>query len=412
LKNIDHPNIIKLYETHEDSRNVYLVFEVCEGGELFDRIIAKGHFSEAQAKEVFRQIIKSLFYCHKQGICHRDLKPENFLFASKEDETSLKLIDFGLSKVYKTEDEIMDAKKSNNTLSGMTEFKGRRKVNMTTKAGTPYYIAPEVLTGNYDEKCDIWSAGVILYILICGYPPFYGHTDPQILESVKKGSYDFGGPEWKPVSENAKDLIRKMLVKNEVRLTSEGVLQHPWLKDDDKGGAKLNLSFDKLNTYVKHNKFKQAALQYIASQMSDKEIGDLVGIFNKIDKNGDGEISIDEFKVGIQSLSGKTKEDIEGVFNKLDADQNGSINYTEFIAATMSQSMYLKEEKIFQAFKMFDKDGNGKITPEEIKAVLGSDENFKNQKDPGFWEQLIADADLNGDGVIDYNEFITLMSKL
>lgn len=355
---------------------MYLVFEVCEGGELFDRIISKGHFTELQAKNVFLQIIKSLFYCHKHGICHRDLKPENFLFSSKEDENNLKLIDFGLSKVYKSEDELMDQRKSTNTLSGMTEFKGRRKVNMTTKAGTPYYIAPEVLTGNYDEKCDVWSAGVILYILVCGYPPFYGHTDPQILESVKKGSYDFGGPEWKQVSENAKDLIRKMLVKAEVRLTSEQVLQHPWCKEEHKDSAKLNLSFDKLKTYVSHNKFKQAALQYIASQMNDKEIGDLVAIFNKLDKNGDGEISIEEFQAGLQTLSGKTKEDIKSVFSKLDADQNGSINYTEFIAATMSQSMYLKEEKIFQAFKMFDKDGNGSITPAEIKKVLCSNNFF------------------------------------
>jgi len=124
--------------------------------------------------------MKSLFYCHKHGICHRDLKPENFLFGSKEDLSILKMIDFGLSKIYKTEDELRSENKQSNKLSGMNEFKGRRKSHMKTKAGTPYYIAPEVLTGDYDEKCDIWSAGVMLYILLCGYPPFYGHTDPQI----------------------------------------------------------------------------------------------------------------------------------------------------------------------------------------------------------------------------------------
>jgi len=294
----------------------------------------------------------------------------------------------------------------------MTEFKGRRKTNMTTKAGTPYYIAPEVLTGNYDEKCDIWSAGVMLYILLCGYPPFYGHNDPQILESVKKGTFDFAGPEWKHVSESAKDLIKKTLVKADVRLSSEQVLDHPWVKDASKTAkTPLNLSFDKLKNYVSQNKFKQAALQYIASQMTDKEIASLSEIFNRLDVNGDGEVSFEEFKNGLQSLNTKAASEVKQIFNKLDADQNGSISYTEFIAATMTQSMYLKEEKIFQAFKMFDKDGNGKITAEEIKSVLGADDAYKDVE-PGYFEKLVKECDLNGDGVIDYQEFITLLTQL
>ena len=321
------------------------------------------------------QIMKSLLYCHKHGICHRDLKPENFLFGSKEDITMVKLIDFGLSKVFQSAEDLLAARekaKGGNTLLGVTEFRGRRKSQMATKAGTPYYIAPEVLLGDYDEKCDIWSAGVMLYILLCGYPPFYGHTDPQILESVKKGAFDFSSSEWKGVSEGAKDLIRKCLVPAKDRLTSEQVLQHPWLKQEFKDSKPLNISFEKLKCYVNHNKFKQAALQYIASQMNEKEIGELIDIFNKLDKDSDGEISIEEFRLGITTLSKKTAAEVQTVFDKLDADQNGSINYTEFIAATMSQSMYLKEEKIYQAFKMFDKDGNGRITPAEIQGVLGS----------------------------------------
>jgi len=156
-----------LYETYEDERNVYLVFEVCEGGELFDRILSKGHFSENEARHLFVQMMKSLFYCHKHGICHRDLKPENFLFSTKDDQSPLKLIDFGLSKSFINENEIVDSKPSNSKIAGFSEFRGRRKPNanvMSTKAGTPYYIAPEVMDGNYDEKCDIWSSGVLLYI--------------------------------------------------------------------------------------------------------------------------------------------------------------------------------------------------------------------------------------------------------
>lgn len=236
----------------------------------------------------------------------------------------------------------------------------------------PYYIAPEVLTGHYNEKCDIWSAGVMLYILLCGYPPFYGQTDPQILESVKKGKYDFNGSEWKGVSEGAKDLIRKMLVPAEERLDSAQVLDHPWMKAGQKGEQQLNISYDKLKSFVKNNKFKQASLQYLASQMDEKDISNLVHEFNKLDADGDGEISIEEFKAAVSKLQKNSTAEIEAVFKQIDADKSGSINYTEFIAATMNQSMYLKEEKLYQAFKMFDKNNDGFISAEEIKAVLGS----------------------------------------
>lgn len=146
MKQLDHPNIIKLYETFEDTRNVYLVMEICEGGELFDRIIEKGQFSEAEARHIFTQIMHALNYCHKNKICHRDLKPENFLLLTKADDSPLKMIDFGLSKFF-------DMKESAKALS------------MTTKAGTPYYISPEVLKGDYDESCDIWSAGYLFSII-------------------------------------------------------------------------------------------------------------------------------------------------------------------------------------------------------------------------------------------------------
>lgn len=212
----------------------------------------------------------------------------------------------------------------------------------------------------------------MLYILLCGYPPFYGQTDPQILEAVKKGKYDFSGSEWKAVSDSAKDLIKKMLVPADKRLDSGQVLAHPWMQAGEKNEQPLNVSFDKLKTFVKNNKFKQASLQYLASQMDEKDISNLVTEFNKLDADGDGEISIDEFKTAISKLHRNSAEEIEAVFKQLDADKNGSINYTEFIAATMNQSIYLKEEKLFQTFKMFDKNGDGFISADEIKAVMGS----------------------------------------
>ena len=232
-----------------------------------------------------------------------------------------------------------------------------------------------MLTGNYNEKCDIWSAGVMLYILLCGYPPFYGQNDPQILESVKKGKYDFSGPEWKTVSEAAKDLIRKMLVAPDQRLDSDGVLAHPWMNNQADSFKRektlLSINYTKLNGFINHSKFKRACLHYLASQLTPKDIDRLEQDFLNLDLDRDGEINYEEFLLAVQKKI-PDPEDIRNLFDAVDIDQSGSINYTEFVASLMNQSVYLKEEKLYQAFKMFDKNNDGFISAEEIKAVLGS----------------------------------------
>ena len=183
LKAVDHPNILKLYEFYQDSKNYYLVTEFCTGGELFDRITDKGSFTEAMAAHYMDQILNAIFYCHSKGIVHRDLKPENFVLDSPAEDAILKVIDFGTSSFF-TEGE-----------------------TLKKKYGTPYYIAPEVLKKNYNQKCDLWSCGVNLYILLCGFPPFHGNTDEDIMKRVKKGIFSFPSPEWDQVSEEGKNLI-------------------------------------------------------------------------------------------------------------------------------------------------------------------------------------------------------------
>ena len=176
LQKLDHPNVLKLYEYFEDERNVYLVTEICKGGELFDKIIEEEFFSEKVAARLFQQILQSLNYCHKENIAHRDLKPENFLFETKKADSDLKIIDFGLSKIIKS---------TTFGEAGLSGGKNARIMDrMNTRAGTPNYISPEVLAGNYGVECDLWSAGCILYILLCGYPPFYGDDDQEILQMV------------------------------------------------------------------------------------------------------------------------------------------------------------------------------------------------------------------------------------
>ena len=195
LKKLDHPNVIKLFEIYEDEDDVYLVQEICKGGELFDYIINQEFLSERQAAVIFQQILLSVMYCHKNGIWHRDLKPENFMFESQKEGANLKLIDFGLSWSY-----------------FKTNSLGQQKLTrMSTRAGTPFFMAPEVLEQNYSNACDMWSWGVILYVMLCGYPPFDGDTEEEIFLSVQKGIYDFNDEVWDNVSDEAKDLIHKVL---------------------------------------------------------------------------------------------------------------------------------------------------------------------------------------------------------
>lgn len=314
LAKMDHPNIIKLYEVFQDKRYVYLVMEECTGGELFDKIIDKLQndtiFTEKEAAKLFKQVMNAVCYCHKEGICHRDLKPENLLLASKKDDSPIKVIDFGLSNIFK-------------------DKKTGTETKMNTKVGTAYYVSPEVLSGNYDEKCDVWSAGVILYILLCGDPPFNGQNDAEIYKKIKAKKFTFSNPIWKNVSDQAKDLIIKMLSEPDVRPTAEEILQHPWIKDlaPNSKDAILKLNPSSLKQYSNTSKFKKAVITFICSRMKDEEVANLKEIFAAMDKNGDGHLSLEEVKDGMTKIGMDTKS-IEELYKKMDTDNSGMIDYT------------------------------------------------------------------------------------
>ena len=383
---LDHPNIIKLYEVYENESYIYLIMEYCRGGELFDRVIAKTEkgqqYTEKEAASLFKQIMSAINYCHKNGIVHRDLKPENLLFLSKSENSPIKVIDFGMSKRFDSSTKIM-----------------------SERVGTAYYISPEVLKGKYDEKCDIWSAGVILYIIICGYPCFNGDTDDEIFKAILKGKIQFPSPEWDNISNDAKELIKKMCCSPEKRLTAEQVLNEIWVKDNAPNSSKalLPVMMDGIKKYAKSNKFRKAVLTYIASRLSDKEIKKIKEIFQNIDTNNDGKLSLEELKKAV-ALSGEFKiEYVNEIFKSIDTDNSGNIEYTEFISASIEKNIYLNEEKLKDAFKLFDADGNGKISRAEIGKILHLDKNSKEV------DNIIAKLDTNKDGEIDFEEFINMM---
>ncbi|CAG9311545.1 unnamed protein product [Blepharisma stoltei] len=389
LSHLDHPNIVNIIETFETDRLCFLVLEYCSGGELFDRIATKRYLTEYEAAAIMKVLFSAVAYCHDHGVCHRDIKPENCLFANESPESDIKLIDFGLSKVF-DENEMMH-----------------------TLNGTPYYIAPEVLSGNYTYQVDCWSLGVILYIMLSGSPPFNGRNNQEILMNVFNGYYNFRNRAFDNVSEAAKDLISKLLVKDaNFRLTAKEALKHPWITGlAPSQQISLPTSvFDGLRSFAQARNLKRASLIYIASKLSEKDLQSLREMFNSLDSDGDGSITIEELHSALSS-SGRSFDisAIATLCEMLDSNNNGKIDYTEWIAACMQNQKYLNTGLLKSAFQHFDVDGNGKITKEELRNVLTGGDLGLNlpQRDV---EAMISEADRDRDGAIDYMEFINMMA--
>merc|ERR1711937_520724 len=283
---------------------------------------------------------------------------------------------------------------------------------LTTKAGTPYYVAPQVLAGKYDELSDIWSCGVIMYVLLCGYPPFFGENDADVLAKVRLGNFSFNVSDWKNISEDAKNLIRFMLKMNpKDRYTAEQALHHEWIQGHapKATGVSLEAGFvDHLRSFRGQNKLKKAALQIIAQHLNDTQIKALRDTFMALDGNGDGLLTASEMKEGLQKAGLKEiPPDMQQIMEDIDSDGSGVIDYTEFLAATLDKKVYMAEDVCWQAFRVFDRNGDGKIDKSEIKMVL-NDSEVRNQAATDM-AQIMAEIDKNGDGEIDFQEFMEMM---
>ncbi|XP_049331009.1 calcium/calmodulin-dependent protein kinase type 1D isoform X2 [Astyanax mexicanus] len=210
LRKIKHENIVALEDIYESSDHLYLIMQLVSGGELFDRIVEKGFYTEKDASTLIRQVLDAVNYLHSMGIVHRDLKPENLLYFNPQDGSKIMISDFGLSKMEGTGDV------------------------MSTACGTPGYVAPEVLAQKpYSKAVDCWSIGVIAYILLCGYPPFYDENDSKLFEQILKADYEFDAPYWDDISDSAKHFIGCLMEKDSSkRYTCEQALRHPWIAGD------------------------------------------------------------------------------------------------------------------------------------------------------------------------------------
>jgi calcium-dependent protein kinase len=409
LSLVDHPNIVRLFEVIEDDKYFNLLQELCTGGELYKKS-QTSQLKEKEIAKIFNQIMSAVAYCHEKGIVHRDLKLENILFASEEPDSPIKLIDFGFSVIFDKNENNKEK-----TTDG-SEFKKLGLRRMKSKVGTLYYISPEIIKGNYDEKCDIWACGVILYILICGYPPFSGNTDKEVYNLITQVKYDFDKEIWKNISKYAKELIKNMLTPAKNRYTAKQVLACKWLevklKDKDEK-IKYILDYRHIHKYKTYNKFKQAILTFIASRLTSEESKEIQNIFCNMDENKKGFITFEDFRkyiineYDIDDLV-ENEQELRNAFHSVDVDHNNKIDYTEFLAANLDKKIYLKEEKLKEAFRTFDRNDTGAIKKEDIIRVLKLDK-FPDKNE--IANDIIDKNDFDKDGKINFKDFLNAMQK-
>jgi calcium-dependent protein kinase len=397
LKKLDHPNIVKIYEFFTKGNRFYLITEYCQYGELFEEINKVHRFTEQQTAQIMYQLLLSLYYCHINNIIHRDLKPENILIEErdKNDFLTIKVIDFGTAKVFQP------------------------NISENKVIGSAYYIAPEVIKKNYNEKCDLWSCGVIMYILLTGCPPFNGDDDNEIFQTILKKKYDTDV--LSKCSSQSKDLIAKFLNRNvNERISAGEALNHPFFKkfkpkdNNVDTNQKISLFINNLKSFKSTYKLQEAAIAIIVHNIPhNEEIKELERAFRFIDENGDGRLTKEELINGQIKYMGKTENEafieVDKIFKQVDADRNGYIEYEEFIRACIKKETLFDDKYLKFAFSFFDKDGSGQITVSEIKEVFCGGNKNVNHED---LERLINEVDTNGDGQVSYEEFKEMMFKI
>jgi calcium-dependent protein kinase len=352
---LDHPNIVRLEEVYESHSEIYLVQELCLGGELFDRLDEQPdyHYTEAECARLIKQMLCAVRYLHSKGIIHRDLKLENFLFSSTAKDSELKMIDFGLSKHFRYGEIQHEA------------------------VGTPYTVAPEVIRGSYDERCDIWAIGVISFLLLSGDPPFGGCGGPEPLLTVRasilKGAFEFEPEEiWSLVSNRAKEFITFLLVVDpKKRPTAREVQKHAWLREwasrtrtEDDNILNPNVVKALVN-FKEFSDMRKLLCEVLSFTLLPDQIKDLRKEFEKMDTDGSGEISLAALKqvlvtnAGAGSLGALTEEEVEDIFNAMRVKKTETrIHWHEFIAAGLSQCQ-VDDRNLRLAFERLDNDHKG-----------------------------------------------------
>lgn len=408
-----HPNVIHLLDVFEDKAGVHLVMELCSGGELFDRIVQQERYSEAGAAAVVRQIANGLSSLHLARISHRDLKPENCLFLTAEETSPLKIMDFGLSHI--------EAESS--PLVGLF--------------GSLDYVAPEALAKREVVAAgDMWSLGVILYILLCGYPPFRALTNKAKQELILAGKFDFDDPCWGTVSDSVKSLIQSLLTVDPLkRPTAAALLSHPWVKGEVAKQEPLEPEVKRrLSTFNARRKFRAAAYASIVSNrfinrtknlrsvlngveaLSKQELDDLHVHFKRISANGTS-VTQEEFREVLVAMQLESLVPLTAnIYALFDGDKNGSVDMREIVLgfSSLRRAQGDVEEALKWCFQVYDADKSGAISREELAAMLRalpSEYLPPDIMEPGKVDEFFDRMDANNDGQISFEEFKTTLQK-
>eukprot|EP00793_Prasinoderma_coloniale_P005943 PRCOL_00004417-RA len=393
-------NVVGMREFFEDRHAFVLVMDLCTGGELFDHIVKQHHYSERDGARIVRMMLKAVAHCHELFVAHRDIKPENFLFESDRPDAELKLIDFGLSSFFKR-----DGSPFRDTV------------------GTAYYIAPEVIRGASGPASDVWSLGVLTYVILCGRPPFNGPNDAAIYSAIEKfdpevfKKYKFSKHPWPEISDSGKRLVMRMLQKDpRKRPMALELLNDPWVLGDEAPAKPLGTELQtRLQGFAKSTRFRKMALLDVAEQLHPEEIEGLRAVFERFDEDGDGVITVEELQQGlVEAAHGAAGIGLSTAeIAKVDLDGSGVITYEEFIASTIKLNRATQEDALLRAFDSIDLDGDGEISREELRShirsprVFGAVRSFADSEEAV--DELLGSADSDGDGRISYEEFVAVV---
>jgi len=390
LNLLSHPNIVVFHRAFEGAENFYILSELCLGGELFDRIVNTNIDTKAQAEELVHSMLLAIHHCHDHQIVHRDLKPENFVFQTNALDSKLVLIDFGCATIVKDDKVYKDY------------------------VGTPYYIAPEsavstyVRTGKTLKSSDIWSIGILAFILMTGRPPFNGRSNPAILRSiVNKPLLLPEDIEW---SESCKDFLKRILEKNpKKRMSLKAAMAHPWLNGKITTNIPIGV-IKALREFNQQSKLKKAITKALAENMFKETEKHIRAQFDKMDKNKDGKLSSNEIAIILMDRGYKMHhayKEARKIIMKGDEDKSGEIEFNEFTWIYQHHLLTTNDGYIRDVFDVLDLNGDGKIDANELGTML----EMTNGCDLTKLLKIIQEVDTNDDGFIDFQEFKEAMKQ-
>ena len=400
LKKLSHPNIVKTYEFYISENHYYIITEYCKDGELFSYI--KNRYSERQLAVLFYQVFSGLWYLHENKILHRDIKLENIMISGKEKDNStdeelfwVKIIDFGTAKLFEKNKKERDV------------------------VGSSYYIAPEVLNQNYNEKCDTWSVGVILYMTLVGRAPFDGKDDEEIIKKIASVEYNKNEPRLLKHSPEVRDLVSKLLEKDiDKRYSSKEALQHPWFEKYDGRALFKNYDEEQIKPYIDNllnysfnSKIQQLVIAFLVHNLPSTESSNLIlKLFRNFNKSGNCKLSKEELANGLYAYKSKEEVDkaIDHLFLLLDGDNDGFIEYEEFLRACIKKKQILTTNYLKYAFKFIDKEKTGTLN---VQKIINAFVATPNKLLEAVFNNTLSSVDKDGDGIINFEEFQELMLK-